>query len=967
MRSTTHTIYQLVATVLLTAVLSACGGADSQSTASQSASATAASADASSIETPGSETFKPDSTNPAKETAKSESAYAPGRVLVRYLDPTPASGRIPSSVDLAGLGFKVLKEINFANEADTKLRKLNGVDADAKPAPKFAVLDITGSGMTVAQAVEKLKASGKVQYAQPDYLKNYHVAPNDTYYSLQWHLKNTGQISTINSQVGIANDDIGAESAWGITTGSNAANAPVIGVLDCGFMLTHPDLTATWWVNPNPGASGIANDINGADLFNNTGNPTNAASCLHGTQVVGAMAASGNNALGVSGVMQNSKVMALRIGDNAGGLSSSAIVAAINYAIGRKAAGVNLRALNMSYGGTAFDTAEYDAMAALNNAGVLAIASAGNDGNSVPNYPAAYQLPNIISVAATDRTDALASFSSYGSTVHVAAPGQDIATTTIINGVADYALVDGTSFSAPIVAGIAGLLATNNPSLTMQQIRQRILSSAKYIPAFYGKMKVPGRVSAYAALTTPTTYFYPFFQSNEQYVQNANHVFRAFAPVGAATTGVIATVGGTNFTLKDDGKWPDLVAGDGEYAGVIKYNGTGAPAVSLSHQYDLGAGVQSSSLTGVAANFGAPLNYQATTTTYSWMEPVGALGVQAVFASAADETVTTIATPFPISFYGLSGFTQLRVSSNGFVCVSSIACGNLNNALYNAQPIPGNGLLSTLGIIAPWWHDWVLTGNAASSAVPSNVYTHSTGTTPNRVFAVTWKNAMPYNSTTSSVNGVSFQVQFYEGQNKFTFSYNDVSTDQTSAATQPDGGLLGSSGVQFYNGRIGTRTSYKTAGSIVAGTSKNLTWGTSFPEITASVNADALTDVEGLRGAYITVGCLGGTAYCPNDVVTRIQMAAFLARATRGHDLLVDYTAIPLANFSDVTDPNERKYVSAIKQSGITNGCLGGTQYCRLTNVSREQMALFLMRAVRGSTFVPPPGIGIVEGSTAIG
>jgi Subtilase family len=941
----TQRMPKLVVCMLTATILTACGGSGSEQAQAVNAGLSSTS------ELSNQEFSKPVLSARDAGSTRSANQYASGRVIVKLKD-QQADTRQSLTTVARGLGFKVIKEIDFGAQSSNASGQRNAQSRDGQSSLKMAVLDIQGSGLSVQQAVEKLKANPAVAYAEPDYVRKSNLTPADPNYSFQWHLNNTGQ--SISGVAGSVGTDIRAQNAWNITTGSNGAGAPVIAVIDCGFKLNHADLTNAWWVNPSPGASGISNDLNGADLALNDGDPTYTNSCTHGTNVAGVIGATGNNNVGVTGVMWFSRMMALKVEDNSGIQYTTAIISAINYALGRKTAGVNLKVINMSLGGDEFSQAEYDALAAANAAGVLVVASAGNDGTTAPNYPASYQLPNIISVAASNNQDQLASFSNRGGLVHIAAPGVGIATTSISAGNDSYEYTNGTSFSAPIVSGIAGLLWSAQPGLTMQQVRQRILSTADYKPGFTNLMQVPGRVNALSALNnTQNTYFPPYFESQLQYVQNATHIFSATAPIGASTTGVVAVVNGVETALRDDGQYPDKFAGDGRYAGVVKSASVGDVPLSIKHRFGATGNLQESFSSGTIT-YGLPYNYKVTTAAYEWDEPEGSFGSQTRFSALADETLTSVTTPFPIRFYGLNSLDKLLISDNGFICITPDGCSGLSaGSFFSGKPIPGTGSLRA-GWVAPWWNDWVLSGNATS-----NVYVQTLGTAPNRRFVITWKNAYAYTgSGTTYTDGVSFQAKFYEGQNAVTFSYLDVTTNVAVGNTyRPDGGLVGSSGVQFYNGAVGTRLSYNQANSIVAQTTKLLNWTTSFNDITQT--GEELAAVEGLKGSYITVGCNGGATYCPFDNVNRMQMAIFLSRGVRGHDLLFDYTTVPNANFLDLTDPKEIQYASSIKQKGITNGCQGGTKYCPQDVVNREAMALFLIRATRGSTYVPTAGTGL--------
>jgi subtilisin family serine protease len=325
-----------------------------------------------------------------------------------------------------------------------------------------------------AKAIAALKARDDVLYAEPNYIRRVSLTPNDASYNQLWALKNFGQ--TVNGVVGTAGDDIHAEQAWNITTGSSST---VVGVIDEGIDINHPDLHANIWTNPSPGSiSGISGDVHGYDFINNTGSITPE---FHATHVAGTIGAVGNNGLGVAGVNWQVSLMSLRfINDATGSGSEANAIRAYAYAKQMRdlwvssggTKGANLRVLNASYGGGGFTQAESDALNALGQSGVLFVAAAGNESTNsdiTPNYPSGYALPNVIAVAATNSNDQLAGFSNYGPhSVLMGAPGVNIFSTLPGN---NYGFLSGTSMATPHVTGSAALLCAANPNLTINQLR----------------------------------------------------------------------------------------------------------------------------------------------------------------------------------------------------------------------------------------------------------------------------------------------------------------------------------------------------------------------------------------------------------------------------------------------------------------------------------------------------------------
>lgn len=286
---------------------------------------------------------------------------------------------------------------------------------------------------------------------------------------------------------------IGAPQAWDISTG-NANN--VVAVIDTGVDYNHPDLAANIWTNPaeiagngiDDDGNGWIDDVHGINAYNNSGNPFDDNG--HGTHVSGTIGAVGNNSLGVVGVNWNVKIMGLKFLGAGGGGSIFGAIKAIDYMIDAKSRyGLNLKVANNSWGGAGYSKALEDAILRAHEAGIIFVAAAGNDGISndlAPSYPANYDLPNVISVAAVDSSQSLASFSNYGSVVDIAAPGAAILS-TLPGG--NYAKLSGTSMATPHVAGALALLSGYDHSLTSASLIERLYSSSSLVAGLAGKIR----------------------------------------------------------------------------------------------------------------------------------------------------------------------------------------------------------------------------------------------------------------------------------------------------------------------------------------------------------------------------------------------------------------------------------------------------------------------------------------------
>lgn len=324
---------------------------------------------------------------------------------------------------------------------------------------------------------------------------------NDTSFTSQWSLANAG----VNGY-GLVGADIRASQAWDVTTGSRSV---VVAVIDSGIDLTHPDLAANVWTNPGEIAgngiddegNGYIDDVHGWNFVENNSNVQDGYG--HGTHIAGVIGAVGNNGLGIAGINWQVSIMPLRFQDNFGVGNTGGAIAALNYAtMMRRDFGINVVVTNNSWGGgTGVSELLREAIRAQNEAGIVFVAAAGNSAANCdlsPRYPACFDLPNVISVAATDRYDNLASFSNYGATsVDLGAPGVGIYSTRL-NGT--YASMSGTSQAAPQVTGVVALLAAVKPGITVGEIRSAILGSAQPVPGLAGKTVTGGRLDAAGAL-----------------------------------------------------------------------------------------------------------------------------------------------------------------------------------------------------------------------------------------------------------------------------------------------------------------------------------------------------------------------------------------------------------------------------------------------------------------------------------
>ncbi len=265
------------------------------------------------------------------------------------------------------------------------------------------------------------------------------------------------------------------DKAWKMSKGSASVR---VGIIDDGIDFTHPDLTA----NCNQALS--AN-------FTGDGKAASYYTGDHGTRVAGIIGAVGNNQIGIAGVCWNINMVSLRAINEAGEITPSAIGDAVNYA-----AKNSIFILNISLGNCLYS--EYDKTAIDNYPGLL-VCAAGNESTNINVehvYPACYNLSNMLVVGNSNRNDTMADDSNYGSRhVDLFAPGVGINSTDTSHG---YSAASGTSFSTPLVTGVAALIKSYNPALTTEEIRYCILKGSLY--CFANKCSSGGRLNAYEPL-----------------------------------------------------------------------------------------------------------------------------------------------------------------------------------------------------------------------------------------------------------------------------------------------------------------------------------------------------------------------------------------------------------------------------------------------------------------------------------
>lgn len=341
--------------------------------------------------------------------------------------------------------------------------------------------------------------NSSVELVEPNYIYRINKSANDPLFDKLWGMKNTGAADS-SGQTGVEGVDINVEKAWDIQTGSDSV---VVAVIDTGVDYNNADLKENIWTNEaelngKPGVdddkNGFVDDIHGYNFVKKNGDPMDDHG--HGTHCSGTIGARGNDGKGIVGVAWNVKIMGIKFLSAEGSGTLEDALKAIDYATLMGA-----KVMSNSWGGGGFSQTLKEAIERSHKAGALFVAAAGNETNnndSYPTYPATYDVPNVLAVAAVDNRGRLASFSNYGrKSVHVGAPGVRIFSSTT----SGYESWSGTSMATPHVSGVAALLAANEPNLSNVEMKNRIITTSRTIAGLRNKVINNGMIDAYNVLT----------------------------------------------------------------------------------------------------------------------------------------------------------------------------------------------------------------------------------------------------------------------------------------------------------------------------------------------------------------------------------------------------------------------------------------------------------------------------------
>lgn len=461
--------------------------------------------------------------------------------------------------------FELIDNYVKSNKFKVSISRMFPGNNDKNLSRIYKLVSVEKAGFT-NEFISIIEESGLVSYVEYAPIDHFFLTPNDLHAN-QWHLPK-----------------IMAENAWGIRTGGSNIK---LAIVDDAVDINHEDLNSVMYVNADEIANnGIDDDNNGYiddrlgwNSFYNIGNPNppyvNRNKFTHGTHCAGISAAATNNGIGIASIGYNISIIPVSCSDSTMPGRVAAGYEGIVYAVD---AGANV--VSLSWGGSFFSQTGQTVINYAISKNVTVVAAAGNDNSDILKYPAAYN--GVISVAATDNTDTRAYFSNFGTWVDISAPGVQIwSTITGSNNKYDY--MSGTSMACPLVAGLCGLMLSQNDRLTPSEIEACLKSSADNIDginsSFVGKLG-SGRINAQKALQCIKP-IYADFSSDKQVICPGGSVQFLNKSIIHATqylwkiNGAIPTssnLKNPNFTFPNTGKYNvKLVVSDGVNSDSIEY------------------------------------------------------------------------------------------------------------------------------------------------------------------------------------------------------------------------------------------------------------------------------------------------------------------------------------------------------------------------------------------------------------
>lgn len=514
-------------------------------------------------------------------------AYLAGELLVEYrADATPQE----RASALAAAGVRVERSIRKSRSGQR-----NSGSRD---------LDLVAGTANVRTTADVLRRQRAVVAAEPNWIYQHQEVSNDPLFSSLWGMASAGFGS-------------GAQSVW--ANGVIGSSTVVVGVIDEGIDISHPDLSANIWVNPYDPVDGIDNDgngyvddVNGWDFAGNTRSVFTTGADTHGTHVAGTIGAVGGNAIGVVGVNWNVRIISGKFLAPTGGTTADAIEAVNYFAdLKQRHPDLDLVALNNSWGGGGYSGLLHAAIIGAANQGILFIAAAGNgdilgraiNNDTTASYPSNYDTTvaptgitpavpastynSVVAVTSINSTGAKSTWANFGANrVHIAAPGEGINSTYPASS---YATISGTSMATPHVTGAIALLASQDPTLSPTELRKRLLASATPTTSVAtttrtgGRLNLPGMLAPVDATSLPTTpigvraaivsstvalSWVPAISATSYSIQRSTTSAGTYTAIGQATT--------ESFTDAS------AVAGTQYFYRVSAVNANGASAVSAT-------------------------------------------------------------------------------------------------------------------------------------------------------------------------------------------------------------------------------------------------------------------------------------------------------------------------------------------------------------------------------------------------
>lgn len=928
-----------------------------------------------------------ESTNPNRQ-------FVPGEVIVRFEPGSPASGRAAARVEIQGT---VKRDLLL---------------------PRAQVLKIP-PGRTIQQVIERLEANPNVTYAEPNYIVQLAGIPNDPDFGKLWGLNNTGQ--TVNGTAGTAGADIDAPEAWDITQGSTEV---LVGIIDTGIAFDHPDLAPNLWVNPGESGSGketngvdddgngLIDDWRGWDFVNNDNDPRDAVG--HGTLVAGTIGARGNNATGVTGVSpQVSLVMAQACGF--AGCPIAALVDAFMYV-----GDLGARIANVSISGATYAQAAYDAIAA--NPDTLYVVAAGNDtanNDTTPHYPCAYNLANILCVAATDSDDELASFSNYGAaTVDLAAPGVDTYSTYSVpseyttrfsddfeNGGGNWLTGGTTSWALETCPGVGSTCVTDSPGGNYQNDTFSYLDTAATINVSTDLAAC--EVVTEMAISIEYEKDILFLQASQDGTSwetidrwtgstgGSYYSFDSAIPSGVGSPVYLS------FVLLSDGSVTD----DGSHIQSVEVRCVSA--TTPTYGYLSGTSFASPHVAGVAALLQAvdPSLTPSETKTIlmDTVDPIGGLSGTSLSGgrlNAYSAVVAAVPNAAPVASddpYDATEDIQLVVGAAAGVLFNDTDPEDdpLTVLAFDATSVEGGTVVVaadgsfTYDPLGDFYgvdtFDYTVSDGALTDTATVTITVAGVPDPPEAVddaYAATRNTQLSKNAAA----GVLFNDTDADGDGLTVSAFDATSAEGGTVVVAVDGSFTYDSPTDYtgtdtfdYTVSDGALTDTATVTITVSAPPPPGGGGGFFPPPVADPCPDTIpevgfTDLAGVQAdAVVAINCIAyygittgktSTTYDPNGEVLRWQMALFLTRAATV--LGIPVPASPAdGGFTDLAGVQAEAVtaINQLKALGITTGKTA-TTFDPLGHVTRWQMAMFVQRLLVKAGVVldePPVAAGFVD------